>query len=260
MAVEVDIIIMSNATIPEFVELTNNTITTLLASESPDKIHFNIVVMESCKTQPPFDYPGTHTYYPTEVFGYNRYLNIALKKCKSDYVGICNNDLLFKRGWCSAILNAMEKDPLLLSAGMWCDVFHRQIKHLQKEPEVQYGYTNGLQVTGWGFFVKREIFKQIGPFDEHFVFWYHDNDYSKVLEKFNIRHALITSSEVDHLASTSVIKLGKKTNIKYTIWPQLYYDYKWNHKNILIYYLKMIRLKLKIIFGKIKHIDYDNLS
>ena len=244
----IDIIILSYARSPELRALTEQTIQSLLNSEDPQKIQFHICVIESQKNIPAYNYPNTETLWPTEKFGYHLYMNIGIRRTHSQYLALCNNDLLFFPSWATAILEAMKLDPELMSAGTWCNLFHTRNK-VSLSPTLQYGYTNGILVTGWCIFVKREIFNLTGPLDEKLKYWYCDDDYRKTLESKGIKHALITNSRVDHLTSQTAISLDKKSHRKMSIYPLLYYDFKWNHKSQIIYLLKKIWFWFKIQFN-----------
>src|ERR1700749_4974158 len=104
MPAHIDIIILSYAKDEKLKALTEQTIATLLDSEDPEHIKFDVLVIESDKSLRPYQYPGTQTIYPDETFGYNKYMNIGIKATGNEYVCLCNNDLVFHKGWAGAIL------------------------------------------------------------------------------------------------------------------------------------------------------------
>src|SRR3569833_1367068 len=114
--VEIDIIILSYANTAALKNLTIQTIDTLMASEDPDKIRFNVLIIESAKDLQPYQYDNSRTIYPKEQFGFHKYLNIGIKETNSRFVCLCNNDLIFHKNWTTEILNAMDNDPAMLSA------------------------------------------------------------------------------------------------------------------------------------------------
>jgi GT2 family glycosyltransferase len=235
----IDIIIISNAKNEEFLNITNQTIQTLLLSENPDEIQFHPIIVESNDETPDYNYPNAVTIRPNSKFGYHKYLNIGVKAGNSPYLGLANNDLIFHKGWASAILSEMDKNPKLESAGTWCDRFHPS-RNISESPEVQFGYTNGIYITGWFIFLKRSLFDRMNGLDENFSFWYCDDDYGKTLESMDVKHALITQAKVTHITSQSTIKLDPKEFRKLTLLPNLYFDYKWNHRSYLIYLIKRL--------------------
>lgn len=236
----IDIIILSYAKTEELKALTTQSIETLLLSEDPEKIRFNILVIESNKNLLPYQFEHSRTIYPEEKFGFHRYLNIGIKATANEYVCLCNNDLIFHKGWASEILRLMSIHPEIKSVNPLCSDFEPTKKyhdslvvHANKR-----NMFNGI-LTGWCIFVKREIFNKIGLLDEQFEFWYADRDYGMTLLKYNISHALSIRSLVTHIGNQSHNTLDLKFDhftegqrIKYQKkWEK---DFKWSFKRILI--------------------------
>ncbi|MGZ3946200.1 MAG: glycosyltransferase family 2 protein [Mucilaginibacter sp.] len=244
MAVKIDIIILSNAKDDKLMGLTDQSITTLLASEDPQKISFDILVIESNKNIKPYNYAGVRTIYPDTVFGYNKYMNIGIKATRNDYVCLFKNDLVFHKGWASAILAAMDNDPDMISASPYCPIFHKNAGFDEDGP-VREGYFGVL--GGWCIFMKRKIFDIIGLFDEKLIFWYCDADYCKTLEKFGVKNCLVPASKVTHLGSESLKTVDEKEYQKLTQVPRVYYNYKWNHHSYLKYLAQTLLLRLKLL-------------
>lgn len=86
----------------------------------------------------------------------------------------------------------------------------------------------------------------MGGLDEHFSFWYCDDDYGRTLQALGIQHALVTQARVDHITSQSTIRLDPAEFRKLTLIPNLYFDYKWNHRSYPVYLIKRLILALKL--------------
>lgn len=243
---KIDIIILSYAKTEELKALTQQTINSLLESEDSSNINFNILVIESNKLLAPFQFPSSTTIYPKEKFGFNKYLNIGIKMTNNQYICFCNNDLIFYKNWANRIFTKMRDDIELLSASPYCPVFHGS-RGIKENSGLIYGYVNGINVTGWCIFINRKLLSTIGLFDEKIKFWYSDDDYRKTLEKHKIKHALVTESIVEHIGSktleSEVISVGNRNKLTNLQW--VYYDYKWNHKNCIIYMMKYVKTILK---------------
>ncbi|HVW16551.1 MAG TPA: glycosyltransferase [Mucilaginibacter sp.] len=244
--VNIDIIILSYAKDDYLKGLTEQTISTLMDSEDPEKIHFNILVIESNKALAPYQFGHSTTIYPTEKFGFHKYLNIGINMTGSPFVCLCNNDLIFHKNWASEIVKAMENDPEMLSATPYCPNFHKKEGFAENVPPLQ-GYF-GLLV-GWCIFVRREIFGVIGPLDENLVFWYCDYDYCNTLEKFKVKNCLVSTSYVTHLGSESIELVDKKEHKKLTQIPRFYFSYKWHHHSYIRYKLETWLFKLKLFLN-----------
>lgn len=196
--IEIDIIILSYAYNDQLRQVTQNCINSLIASENSSSIHFNIIIIESQKDLNGYQYPNSQTIYPEQPFGFHRYLNIGINMTTSAYVCLCNNDLIFHRGWASEILKYMVEDPDLLSASPVCSIYH-PVRGFPINSGNWLGYRAGYEVSGWCIFVKRELFKMMGQLDENCAFAGADHDYGNTLGVMKLKHCLVTSSVVDHL-------------------------------------------------------------
>lgn len=241
----VDVVILSYARNSTLKKITEEAVLSLLDSENSDEIRFDILVIESNKSLQPYNYPDTKTIYPTEKFGFNHYLNLGLKNTKNEFICFCNNDLVFHKFWASGLIKQFERDNELMSASPLCSVYHPTIGY-KPDSGNYYGYGVREQIAGWCFFVRRSLFDTIGLFDEKFKFWFADADYAKTLQKFNQKHALITSSIVDHLDGVSTSTLDAQTKLALTAEQYWYFQYKWEHHNWPLYIYRNFRSKLRI--------------
>mgnify|MGYP000285631674 FL=1 len=235
----IDFVIISNAKNKELSDITTNCIQSLLNSECSSIFKFKIIVIESNLTQKPYDF--TQTIYTEDKFGYNKFLNIGLKYCASEFVCFCNNDLVFQKNWLTEIMkiSVIRKDIMSFSSqDPW---LHKQYNDLDLNQKYIEGYDKMKIFTGWFFMIKRELLSTIGLFDENLEFWYCDDDYINTLRKFDIKHALVTKSIVKHLGSHT-LKLTQNTKeyISLTSKQYLYFDYKWHHNSKFIYNSKRL--------------------
>jgi GT2 family glycosyltransferase len=212
--------------------MTSNTIESIINSQISSDYRFNIVVIESNKELSPFQFPNSITIYPTEEFGFNRFLNIGIANTQGEYICMANNDLEFSLGWAEELLKEFEADQNLLSANPFCKNFDYR-EEVRNGPNVmnniEYPNTFGI-LTGWCIFVKRGIFDIIGKLDENFIFWYADNDYELTLKSHSIKHALVKSSHVLHLGSQSHQILNTKEN-DMTYGQRRVFEKKWIYRN-----------------------------
>lgn len=238
----IDVIILSNGKNDTLTALTNQTIQTLISSEDPAAITFNVVVIESNAALAPFQYQNSTTIYPTSTFGFHKYLNIGADMTKNELICFCNNDLIFHKGWATAILMASATDPAIYSFSTFCPTFHAD-KEDEIPNAINYGYKNGVLFTGWCFLLKRETFKLVGPFDEKFIFWYADDDFRLTLQKNKLKNALIKAASVTHLGSETLNKEKSETQFMLQYSANAYYQYKWKHKNPALYLYHQLKYK-----------------
>lgn len=225
---EIDIIILSYAQTEELKIVTENCISSLMISEDPEKIKFNIILIESEKSIAPFQYENTITVYPEVDFGYHRYMNIGIDMTNAPYICICNNDLIFYEGWATSMLTAFEMYKLS-SGSPACGIFHPKAGY-PLDGSVHFGYRVRAQVAGWCIFFRRDILERTGKLDENFKFWCADNDYASTLWALKLRHGLVTSSRVDHLESRTLNYQTKERQQMLTYDEIAYWEKKWKYR------------------------------
>jgi GT2 family glycosyltransferase len=213
--------------------MTNNCINSLLQSSSEHT--FKIYLFESNREAISlgtflYSQPEVETLVPDEPFNFNRFYNLGLEKCESEYVWLLNNDLVFEPGSTDEILKVFSSDESLLSASPWEPVTHAKHKDMA---DVLYGYSIIRYVCGWAIFVKKKIFDIIGPYDERFVFWYQDNDYAENLKLHGLKHALVRKSVVHHLESVSHKTIPKGKSFEFKRGLKVVFDEKWKKKTAL---------------------------
>jgi GT2 family glycosyltransferase len=219
----VDIVIVSNAKDSLLRQLTTSCISSLLRSEST--IQFRVIVVES-NTGVNYDGEGVKTLHPAKDFGYNAYLNLGRKTGNAPYVCLCNNDLIFEKNWASEIIHLMEEHPDILSASPYCRRSHGG-RGIQPDSGLLEGYEVAHRIAGWCIFQQRKIYDIIGDLDEAFIFWYADNDYSETIKRHNIRHALVTTSYVNHLTSKTLQKTELTRRRFLTHQQKMFFEKKW---------------------------------
>jgi len=225
---EIDVIILSFAHTHKLLQLTKSCLISLLQSENQKKIKINVIVIESQKLMKPYQYPGTTTIYPEQPFGYHRYMNIGINSTHSPFICICNNDLIFHPHWASEILKQMEIDKELVSASPISSNYHPNLA-MSLDKEAIFGYRVGYEITGWCLFFKRELIDSIGKLDENYEFSGADYDYAYTLWVCGIKHALITSSIVDHIAAQT-LKTQTETRQNQLTKDVIYHKKKWGSR------------------------------
>lgn len=223
---EIDMIIVSYAQTEELKQITTNCINSIMESEDPEKIKFNVIVVESQKSMEPFQYSDSITIYPDVPFGYHRYLNIGIDMTSAPFVCICNNDLIFHPQWATEILKPMVYLDVF-SASPFCS-FHHPTMGFKKNDGLKLGIRIRYELAGWCIFFKRELLRITGKLDDNYKFWCADNDYANTLINFKMRHVLVTSSIVDHLESKTLKQQSAEREHELTEGEKFYFLKKWN--------------------------------
>lgn len=187
-------IILSRTISKDLFEMTSKCINTLISSEK--NIETEVIVVESNKKyfESGFKYPEfVKVIVPEADFNFHKFLNIGISASSGDYIASCNNDLIFYEDWFSEILKVAEKNPKIRSFSP----NGKNVANFQQDFEI--GYKVRTHVFGWCFITKRDVFDQTGLLDETFDFNFADNDYALTLKKYNVQHAVVFRSNVEHL-------------------------------------------------------------
>jgi GT2 family glycosyltransferase len=192
----VDIIILSLVKDTASLNRTQKCIESYLKSDLVTKVY----VVESNR-----EFAGSYAdervelIIPNEDFNYNKFYNIALQKCTSEFVMGPNNDLVVHPNCIEQLVNQFDNNSDL---GSLCPVdrkWHRHTKmYLPTDNKIYYGYETSLHMFGCVFMCRRSIFSKIGYLDERFFFFYQDNDYIMSLNRLGILHGVYTGAEISH--------------------------------------------------------------
>lgn len=239
------IVILSLAQDDKLRAMTEQALHTLKNSSIPQDTQ--IIVVESNHQAPPYTVQGVQTVYLDPPFNFNRYMNHGIAITQSTYVALCNNDLLFSPDWMTEIHRTFQQNPDLHSISPACPDHHPE-QGFPLNSGLYPGYRVWLEVAGWCLVFKREILSRTGKWDEQFYFWYADNDYAKTLEKHNFKHALLTSSHVQHLDKRTLRKQSSLKKFHLTYKSKARYQRKWENKSRLSTVISGTALYLDFIF------------
>jgi GT2 family glycosyltransferase len=199
---KLSVIILAFTTTEGLFEMTCNCINSLTTSES--SVEMEIIVVESNKNyvNSGFVYPEyVKVIIPESNFNFHKFLNIGIKQARGEYIALCNNDLIFYKNWFSEILKIHNENPIIESFSP-----SGKIDDYNFVKEFELGYKVRKHLMGWCIVVHKDIFDKMGFLDETFDFGYADNDYAMSLKKYNIKHALVNRSKVEHLEREKVKK------------------------------------------------------
>ena len=211
----VDVVMLAWSKNPEMQAMTQKAIDSLHASTQDTR--FQVFLMETAKGD--IAYNGATVIQPNIPFNYNAFINLGLKRCKSKFVVMCNNDVVFHPGWYEAIerVNADSASPIDPD---W-------EPHKAVIGKRAYGYKAGLAVCGWCIVAKKSVLDTLGKFDEQFSFYFQDCDFSVQLSSRKLRHVLVGTSYVTHLGSKSheLLEGGNKEAMTWDLRPKFLAKY-----------------------------------
>ncbi len=154
---------------------------------------------------------------------YARALNLGIERSHGDYIAILNNDTTVNKNWLNELIEVMNQDrkigvvqsKILFSDGQTInsvgveeaeDFYFRDIAFGQKD-NGQYNEVNELMhFSGGSALLRRNCVKSIGGFDEDFMFYVEDLDYSVRCRKHGWKIFFCPQSIVYHVfhGSTTV--------------------------------------------------------
>ena len=133
---------------------------------------------------------------------------------KGQLIAFCNNDILFVKGWWTAIKDvyAEHKDWLCFSP---IDDHYPKMAALDKTKPYHLGWDYGKYMAQWCFVWNRRVFDIIGGgLDETFNFYAADADEEMTLRYWAIPNIAVTKSVVRHLASQTIGKVREDEHTK----------------------------------------------
>ena len=198
-----DVIVLSLVVDDETFTKTKQCVDSYIATA--DEIVENVFVVE---TNPSFNESYGHSKVnvikPNEEFNYNKFYNIALDKCKSEFVIGPNNDLIIHENCLQTMLSEFNKNPDISSISPIDRQWHRHTKmYLPSENKLYYGTDVSLHMFGCMFACRRSNFNKIGYLDEAFYFFYQDNDYIMSLSRCGLLHGVHTGAKISHQSGGS---------------------------------------------------------
>jgi len=198
-----DVIILSLALDDESFAITKKCVDSYIDT-ADDLINKIFVVETNTEFNRDYNQPKVEVIKPGKRFNYNEFYNIALSKCKSEFVIGPNNDLVIQPNCLQTLLKEFHNNNNISSISPIDRNWHRHTKmYLPLDNKIYYGYEVSLHMFGCIFACRRSVFKDIGFLDEKFYFFYQDNDYAMSLERCGLLHGVHTGALVKHQSGNS---------------------------------------------------------
>lgn len=204
----VDAVILSCSKDSWLYGLSQRTINTLVHGNRDVDVRVIVIESDPEAAGKGFVYPGCEVLVPSETFNYNRFMRMGLRLCASDYVLMCNNDLIFLPGSLGKLVRTTVVGGYL-SASPYEPNYHPRQWPLNPPGDVE-GHKVGNHVCGWCILASRQMLMGEDFLDEKFAFWHQDVDYSCTLLKKGIKHVLVRDALVRHEFSASHGLLGER--------------------------------------------------
>lgn len=215
---KVSLIVLSRTNSEGIYNMNLNCFLTFIESAICANLNFEIILVESANASVyNYDIPQLKTITPDSDFNFHKFLNIGMSHASGDYYVLSNNDVVYTKTWLQEIFKVATLEPQLMSFSPYDKKSNKLAPNLIKENKFVIGYEIQKHLTGWCIVMHKNVLKKIKKLDERFDFYYADYDYAMQLQKYNIRHALVTNAEVHHLEKVSD---GKNETIDYERLPK----------------------------------------
>lgn len=160
--------------------------------------------------------------YKTEKFNYNGFANYGAKLGKASWIMIANNDLTFEDNWLKPLLEAHND---VVSPHNPSDI--RQ----QLLAPIEAGHTNGRHLSGWCFMISRDLWQEIGGFDDDVEFWCSDDVVIEQVAALGVQPVVVKASVVHHSGSETLDRLPNREDMK---WKSVYiFNKKYNRNKFV---------------------------
>lgn len=190
-----------------------------------DYPNFEVVVVDNNSGDDSFNqarllFSRAHFIKNPKNIGFSRGNNIGIRYVLekfADYVFILNNDTTINKDTLSILSSAAKDNPSagiisptifnadesLWFAGGTINWKKMKTEHLnQVKSETPYATE---YVSGCAMFVKKEVFKKIGLFDERFFLYYEDAEFSLRAKKAGFKLLVAPSTHITHYEQSNVL-------------------------------------------------------
>jgi GT2 family glycosyltransferase len=243
---EIDVVMLAFTRSAEIFQMNREAIATLRLGDP--ELQFNVFLIES---NPAFAELGwaydaaVQVIYPGEKFNFNRYNNIGARLGKADWILFSNNDVVFGRDFCTAMLAVQAQHPRLRCL---CPVDaaspHTPMGTFGAAETYRIGHHVRVTFTGWCFMVQRSVWAQIGGFDERFDYYFADDDFTMQLRKADILNAAVMGAHVRHLAHVTSRSTDLDISEKFKQ-DQARFQSKWGSQRLIAWKNRLVEKVLR---------------
>lgn len=191
--------------------------------------------------------------------GFSRANNAALRTIKTDYALVLNPDAFIKDEDIEKILNFMEREPNLAIAGgvvHGCEVDEKGniaesnsvfTRPSTTKKETAEAYFTRF-ITGAAMFLRMDVFRKIGFFNENFFLYCEDNEICKRAIKNGYQIAIVKDAKFFHCSGQSSPQEVRNHKISWHRmgWSKAFYISA-NH-GVIVGKLAALRISLKYLF------------
>ncbi len=233
-------------------------------------------------------YPNINVILNKKNYGFGKGCNIGVKYAKGEDIVFVNPDVIFKNNSILSLKKVLDEDTSIGAVGcltyegergykpggarkfhtFFTEFMERTniVKYLYKNPyyfKWNFDSTKTVDaLMGAIFITRKNIFQEIGGFDENFFLYYEEIDFFKRLWNKGCKVVFINTCYVIHIGGVSTKKnfsneeilLENLKSAKYYFFKHYgkIYTYLWCKMVILVYFMKYIISKNKTYLNLVK--------
>lgn len=150
------------------------------------------------------NFPKVKLIQSGKNLGYGRGNNIALRQAETEFVLILNPDALILENGIEVCLNILKSNPQIALAST--GVTNNEVEFYQQSDDKGYGYVESNFIVGGVMFMRMEVFRKIGFFDEQFFMFAEDGEISDRSIANGYKNVLIENVKAFHEGGKSAKK------------------------------------------------------
>lgn len=209
MREKISVIILSYTLDDEIYQMNCRCIESLFDAEQWQEGQLQVILVESNKDNTYRYDDRVEVIVPEEKFNFHRFFNIGLEHANGEFIAFCNNDIVFTKGWFSAIMKVKAIHPEFMCFSPLDRSYPLMSEEALPSSNNYYiGWENKKHFAAWCFVWDRKVFDTIGKFDETFDFYSADDDELQTLRYYAIPNVVVTHSQVKHLSQVVTNKMN----------------------------------------------------
>lgn len=206
MSHDLDVVFLSKARTPELYAMTQHAVDTCV--DGAEDYDLNVIVLEQVAN---LRYRSARTIHRPGTFNFNAFANYGVSLGNAKWVMVATNDLSFEQDWLEPLLAVGRPvvSPIDPGSSTQADI-----------TEDTCGWVKSRHFSGWCFLIRRDVWEDMGGFDERVSFWCSDDAVLEQLKALGVMEPmLVVASRVHHRVSAT---LKDEPNMDDLTWRQVY--------------------------------------
>ncbi|MFM9970268.1 MAG: glycosyltransferase [Burkholderiales bacterium] len=178
--------------------------------------------------------------------GFSRGNNLAIQQATGEYVVIVNNDTLPRRDWLRPMIDMHRRiegvgivgsqlvnaaNQTLFAGAYFQPEINAYVDAYRNYPPGAASEPRECEVyIACGILLRRDLFDQVGGFDEHYFQGYEDFDLCLKVRERGLKVMYCPDSMIEHLENVSMKKLSRRIRRRSKEKNREYFEARWQHR------------------------------